>query len=459
LKRGVIRFYHDKPSAGHPGMGNTYQLAKLDFWWPNMKQDIEQYVKGCGACQANKANTNPLKPAMIPITPEHLLPFQTIAIDFITKLPKSGKYNTILTVTDHDCSKAAIFIPCQETITAEGVAELYLRQVYTRFGIPKKIISDWDTRFTSKFMRNLCETLKIHQNISTAYHPRTDGQSERTNQWLKKYLPFGCDEMQDDWHKYLPMAEFAHNQMPNATIKKTPYKMIMGYTPKVEWVDTVRTEAVPTVAQRIEALNYARGTAYNNILEAQKAMQIAHKGNKRFKPYKKGDLVLLEGTNLQTIYPTAKLGPKQYGPMKVLEQLSEATYQLELPPQWKIHNVFHANLLTPYKETELHGPNYSRPPPDIISGSEEFEVEKILDAKQRGKGRKLYYLIKWKGYPTSDNSWEKAEDVHANELIAEFNRRKQTGNNKRGKTYSEGQNRSHVWWSIINLSISQELQC
>lgn len=91
-----------------------------------MKQDIEQYVKGCTACQANKANTWPLKPAMIPITPEHTLPFETVVVDFITKLPHSGKFNTILTVTDHDCRKAVIFIPCQETIMAEGVAGLYL---------------------------------------------------------------------------------------------------------------------------------------------------------------------------------------------------------------------------------------------------------------------------------------------------------------------------------------------
>ena len=152
-----------------------------------MKQNVEQYVKGCAACQANKVNTRPLKPAMIPITPEHHLPFQTVAMDFITKLPQSGKYDTILTITDHDCSKAAIFIPCQEAITAEGVATLYMRHVFPRYGVPKKIISDRDTRFTSKFAKGLCESLKIHQNISTAYHPRTDGQSERTNQWLEQY--------------------------------------------------------------------------------------------------------------------------------------------------------------------------------------------------------------------------------------------------------------------------------
>ena len=133
-------------------------------------------------------------------------------------------------------------------------------------------------------------------------------------------------------------------------------------------------------------------------------------GNKRFQPYKEGDQVWLEGTNLKTLYPTAKLGPKRYGPFRVTKQLSEAVYRLEIPRQWKVHNVFHANLLTPYKETELHGPNFTRPPPDLIDGEPEYEVEKILDAQQRGRGRKTHFLVKWKGYPTSDNSWEPREN-------------------------------------------------
>ena len=252
LKRGVIHFFHNTPSAGHPRIGNTYELAKCDVWWPNMKQDIEQYVNGCAACQANKANTQPLKPAMIPITPEHSLPFQTVAMDFITKLPKSGGYDTILTITDHDCSKATLFIPCKETITAEGVTALYMQHVYKQYGVPKKIISDRDTRFTSKFAKGLCKSLQIHQNISTAYHPRTDGQSERTNQWLEQYLRFWCDEHQDDWHFWLPMAEFAHNSWPNATTKKTPLELIMGYTPRVEW--HTKPGKMPTVEERLKTL-------------------------------------------------------------------------------------------------------------------------------------------------------------------------------------------------------------
>jgi hypothetical protein len=153
-----------------------------------MKQDVEQYIKGCAICQANKVNNRPLKPAMFPITPEHLLPFQTIAMDFITKLPKSGKYDMILMITDHDCTKAAIFIPCQETITAEGVAMLYLCHVYPQFGIPKKVITDRDTHFTSKFAKGLNKVLGIQSNMSTAYHPQTDGQSERTNQGLEIFI-------------------------------------------------------------------------------------------------------------------------------------------------------------------------------------------------------------------------------------------------------------------------------
>ena len=131
---------------------------------------------------------------MIPITPEHSLPFQTIAMDFITKLPLSGGYDMILTIMDHDCSKVIILIPCKESIMAEGVATLIMRHVFARFGAPKKFISDRDTRFTSKVAREYCNKFKIQQNLSTAYHPRTDGQAERTNQETEIYLRMYCDK-------------------------------------------------------------------------------------------------------------------------------------------------------------------------------------------------------------------------------------------------------------------------
>ena len=144
-----------------------------------MKLDIVDYIKGCTECQHHKVNNQPTRAALNPIYPKHeAMPFETVAIDFITKLPLSQGYDSILTVTDHDCTKVAIFILCNEEINAEQTAALYLRQVVTNFRLPSKIISDRDPQFASKFTWELCKLMGIEQNISTAYHPRTDGQSE-----------------------------------------------------------------------------------------------------------------------------------------------------------------------------------------------------------------------------------------------------------------------------------------
>jgi hypothetical protein len=114
--------------------------------------------------------------------------FQTIAVDFIGKLPESEGYNSILTITDHNCTKAVILLPCNETIDAEEVAKLFKNQVFPIVGLPQKIISDRDTRFTAAYFQELCALLDIQQNLSTAYYPQTDGQSEKTNQHIETAL-------------------------------------------------------------------------------------------------------------------------------------------------------------------------------------------------------------------------------------------------------------------------------
>ncbi len=222
-KRTFIRTHHDAPVYGHPGINKTYQLTSRRYWWPNMQQDVRDYVKGCAECQRNKINTRPTKAPLSPIFPTHeAMPFETVALDFITKLPVSQGYDLILTVTDHDCTKAVVFIPCKESMTAEETAGLIVQHIFPRFGLPLKFISDRDPKFASRFIRELCKGTGTTQNISTAYHPRTDGQSERTNQWLEQYLRFWVNERQDNWHAYLPLAEFAHNNWPNETTGESP---------------------------------------------------------------------------------------------------------------------------------------------------------------------------------------------------------------------------------------------
>ena len=136
-----------------------------------------------------------------------------------------------------------------------------------------------------------------------------------------------------------------------------------------------------------------------------------------------GDLVWLEGRNLKTNQPASKLAAKRYGPFPVAQVLSPVTYQLTLPSQWKIHPVFHVDLLTPYKEMALHGSNYTRPPLDLIADEEEYEVEQVLDSRLQGCNRKVQYLVKWVGYPDSNNQWINADQMMANEVIREFKKR------------------------------------
>jgi len=420
LRRGVITLFHDHKASGHPGITKTLQLISPYYWWPNMKAFVTEYIRGCATCQMSKVNTNPGHPPLFPITPaENALPFETIAMDFITKLPTSGGHDTILTITNTDYSKASIFIPCKEAINSEGVAQLLLVHMVPHYGVPKKIISDRDTRFTSKFATELCRLLNIRQNISTAYHPQTDGTSERANQSLEQYLRLFCGMQQNNWHAWLPLAQYTKNSWPSATTKKAPYDLLIGYTPKIH--QPRRSTDIPTVEDRLNSIKEAREAAQ----EAQrKAQESWIKDRPRFKPFEEGTKVWLEGTNLKlpsTVTP--KLSPRRYGPFEVVSQISHVAYKIRLPPTWKIHDVFHASLLTPYKETEQHGPNFLELPPDIVEGEPEWEVEKIIKEHTFGRWKKKQYLVRWKDYSPAHDSWVDETDLHAPELIKEFQSR------------------------------------
>ncbi len=345
------------------------------------------------------------------------MPFKTITLDFITKLLTSQGYNSILTVTDHDCTKAVVFIPCKESITAEETAGLIIQHIFPRFRLPLKFISDRDPRFVSRFVKGLCKAMGTTQNISMAYHPRTDGQSECTNQWLEQYLQFWVNERQDNWHAYLPLAEFVHNKWPNETTRESPFFVLYGFNPCTDWMD--KPSPIPQVALRIDQFKRARQRAQELMVKAQQSW-VKHKDMPK---YCEGDYVWLEGCHLRTNQPTTKLAPKRHGPFPIVQVMSPVNYRLKLPTQWSIHDVFHIDLLTPYRETNLHGSNYSRPAPDLVDNREEYEVEKILDSQQFSRGRKKQYLIKWKGYPDSDNEWVDKRDVHAPEAIREFENR------------------------------------
>jgi Chromo (CHRromatin Organisation MOdifier) domain len=167
----------------------------------------------------------------------------------------------------------------------------------------------------------------------------------------------------------------------------------------------------------------ARTTALMAIRNAQQMLlkhTLRKKGQRHFHPFVVGQKVWLEGTNLKTSHPTKKFAPKRYGPFPITDVISPVVYRLTLPLSWKIHNVFHVSLLTPYKETEEHGPNFAEPLPELIDEQEEYEVEQVLASWLYGHWKKLQYLIRWKGYSHAHDSWASVDDVHAPDLVQTF---------------------------------------
>ena len=188
-------------------------------------------------------------------------------------------------------------------------------------------------------MKELCQLLGITQNVSTAYHPQTNGQSESSNQWLEQYLHFWVDHQQTNWHHYLLLTEFAHNSWKNETMGQTPFKVLMGYTPRAEIFDV--TSSIPTAALRLRDWKTAREEAQRLMIKAQKKWAQRKTLEQTFKI---GDQVWLEGQNLHLDCPSIKLSPKWHGPFKFKKVLSPITYQLNLPIQCKIHDVFHIDI-------------------------------------------------------------------------------------------------------------------
>jgi hypothetical protein len=188
----------------------------------------------------------------------------------------------------------------------------------------------------------------------------------------------------------------------------------MGFNPRADWVHA--TSPIPRVTLRLEQLKEARVQARDAMIKAQQSW-VKHRDTPK---YKEGDQVWLEGKNLRINQPTAKLAPRRHGPFKIIQVMSAVNYRLELPTQWSIHPVFHIDLLTPYRETIMHSPNFTRPTPELIDGEEEYTVEKILDSRHFGRRRRLQYLVKWEGYPDADNMWVDKDDVFADDKVREF---------------------------------------
>jgi transposase InsO family protein len=401
LRQEIIRNFHDHETAGHPGELGTYNAVRQHYWWPGLRTFVKNYVQGCGVCQQFKIDRAPSKPTYIPTEgARSTRPFANCSMDLITDLPEADGYDSILVVVDQGLSKGVILVPCNKTLTSENTARLLLENLYKRFGLPDKIISDRGPQFASKAFIELLKLLGIKSALSTAYHPQTDGTTERVNQEIEAYLSIYCASHPEDWPQALHTLEFTHNNRRHADRQHTPFELMFGESPLAIPLSFENTK-YPTIEEKM-------GTLLRNREEALAAHELARnrmidRRRSTFVPFKEGDKVWLDSRNLKTIYHK-KMKPKREGPFVITEVLGPVTYRLRLPATWRIHNVFHAALLRPYKENDVYGDIFTKPPPELVEGEEVYEVETILNHRRRGRG--YQYFIKWRGYPISDASWE-----------------------------------------------------
>jgi RNase H-like domain found in reverse transcriptase/Integrase zinc binding domain len=310
LKCELMNTWHEGSINSHPRRDETIRCINREYFWPGAQGWITEYIKGCATCQQNKNLTHRIKTPIFQIPSTiNAKPFSHIAMDLITGLPKSQGHDAILTIVDHGCSQAAIFLPCSMTITGTGITQLYLEHLFRWFGLPQKIISDRDPRFTLHFTRELTKGLGINQSLSTAFHPQTDGLSERTNQWVEQYLRL-ITANQNEWSKWLPMVTAIHNNNWNSTTGFAPNELFIGWEPPLA-VEQHSESKNQTAEELLSSMRR------NRLMAIHALNKVAYKLGTPTLIWKTGQLVWLEGKNLPLPYGTAKLAPWHHGPFKI----------------------------------------------------------------------------------------------------------------------------------------------
>ncbi|MBW0481941.1 hypothetical protein O181_021656 [Austropuccinia psidii MF-1] len=310
-------------------------------------------------------------------------------MDFITQLPLSNNFDSILVVVDR-FSKMEIFIPAYGTITALDLAQIFISLVFSKHRLPVSSASDRGSFFSS-FCTNVCQKLKILRDLSASFNPETDGQTERVNQILEEYLLMYVSCYQDDWHTWLPLAEFSYNNAEHSSTKQSPFFIIYLRIPSFDSVHISQDFPSGMISTKLQSVQ--------QVVKEELESEI-----RIFKKY---------ADRNRSIPPDFQPGDKKIG---------SHAYHLKLPQQWKsVHPVFHVSLLEPVRKSSIPDCNQFPPPPILVEEQEEWEVAQVLDSKlKRGK---LWHLVKWKGFSEGPErtTWEPASNLtNSPELVKYF---------------------------------------
>lgn len=432
LRTAIIKSCHDEVIAAHQGIARTIEKIKGIFWWEGMVKDIENYVRTCESCQRNKAENRSFPSGLNPIDipPER---WHTLTMDF-TKLPKTKEGYDQLTVVVDKFTKRIRMWPSKSTDTALDVAKQFMDNIVKIHGVPKKLITDRDSLFTSNFWKELWKTYQVKMAFSTSYHPQTDGQTERANRIIKEALRHYVVGKRDDWVEHIPMLEFAHNSSVNSVTGLTPFDLDLGRPVRHPLATLALPDNAPEALHEWQDRMTVAYYEAREKLEAEQDRQAgyANRGRKLYQ-YDVGDQVMVSSKHLLPAWmpQTFSLGyrsllPKYYGPYTVTKKITDGAYELAFPEEIKAHNVVNAEYLKPYRADLENFPDRNQPPPPPVEvdGETEYEVEAILDERQRHG--KTQCLVRWKGYDESHNSWEPISELEDTEAYEKWKNAKVT---------------------------------
>jgi hypothetical protein len=397
---------HGHRVVGHMGARITRDFLRRYYWWPSMTEEINKFCDSCGQCQ--RAKTVNQRPAgLLHSLPIPRKPWSSIAMDFAGPFPQAGEFDYLWVILCR-LSSMVHLIPVTTTLTATKAADRFVTEIVRLHGLPDSIVSDRDTKFTSKFWTEVHRLLGTRLKMSTAFHPQTDGASERMIRKVSQILRTVVKPDQTDWVGKLPMVEFACNASKNSSTGLAPFEIVYGHMPRM--VQEVPATAYPGVREFADQVMNNLAQAHDALIESR-VNQAYHANSKRREGdiFEVDDLVYLSTENLNLPKGRArKLLPKYIGPYKVLwADATTSTYKLELPAELvarRIHPRFHVSKL------RAHHPNddVSFPGREVNvyydfgqPTDQEWQVTELIG--HRWEGNKVSFLIQWE---TGECTWE-----------------------------------------------------
>ncbi|KAL0534025.1 hypothetical protein IC582_028302 [Cucumis melo] len=417
VKTELLSEAHSSPFSMHPGSTKMYQDLKRVYWWRNMKREVAEFVSKCLVCQQVKAPRQKPAGLLQPLSVTEWK-WENVSMDFITGLPRTLRGFTVIWVVVDRLTKSAHFVPGKSTYTASKWAQLYMSEIVRLHGVPVSIVSDRDARFTSKFWKGLQTAMGTRLDFSTAFHPQTDGQTERLNQVLEDMLRACALEFPGSWDSHLHLMEFSYNNSYQATIGMAPFEALYGKCCRspVCWGEVgeqrlMGPELVQSTNEAIQKIRSRMHTAQSR----QKSYADVRRKDLEFEV---GDKVFLKVAPMRGVLRferRGKLSPRFVGPFEILERIGPVAYRLALPPSLStVHDVFHVSMLRKYVPDPSHVVDYEPLEIDENLSYVEQPVE-VLAREVKTLRNKEIPLVKvlWRNHRVEEATWEREDDMRS----------------------------------------------